>query len=405
MSTIIRAARRSDLPAVYRVLESAFTDAPIRLFIDQTEGDSTLRMRHLRVAEIDGRIAAHVRIFSRRMLIRGIPVRAGGIGSVASMPDARGLGLPSALLHDAIDVMARDNMPVSFLFTGIPAFYERLGWRIVHQPSLDVAVAREAASIPHDGAYRIRRITPSDLPALLSIYRQATAGSTGAVVRTPRTWRDAQRWLGEDRAGCLLAERAGRPVAFLRARSRAYGYQILEAEHARGHEAAIAALLAKAAQRAVALDQSLTTSAVSGSRVSVPGGHALAVALRTLPSTRETADVRYPTMMRIVSLDALIAVLLPQFDGRARTHSGAPFTLGLRAPDGQSLTLDVRATGARIRRAAAAYQLDEARTLDALLGQRRASDFVRPRPPATVRRRIDALLPETPFHFWNSDRI
>lgn len=404
MSIDLRAANRSDLPAVYRVLKSAFTGGPIQLFIDQTEGDSMLRMRHVRVAEIDGRIVAHVRVFARRMLVRGVPVRAGGIGSVASALDARGLGLPSALLHDAIDVMARDNMPISFLFTGIPAFYERIGWRIVNQPSIEVA-ASDAAALSHESGYRIRRVTLDDLPALLSIYRQATAGSTGAVVRTPRTWRDAQRWLGEDRAGCLLAERAGRPVAFLRARSRSYGYQILEAEHARGHEAAIAALLAKAAQRAVALDQSLTTGAVSGSRASVPGGHALAVALRTLPSTRETADVRYPTMMRIVSLDALIAALLPQFDGRARTHSGAPFTLGLRAPDGQSLTLDVRAAGARIRRAAAAYQLDEARTLDALLGQRRASDFVRPRPPATVRRRIDALLPETPFHFWNSDRI
>lgn len=397
MSTIIRAARRSDLPAIYRVLESAFTNAPIRLFVDQTEGDSTLRFRHARVAEIDGRIAAHVRVFARSMLVRGVPVRAGGIGSVASAPGARGLGLPSALLHDAIDVMARDNMPISFLFTGIPAFYERLGWRIVQQSAFDRIIARDAASMPHDRGYRTRRITPGDLPALLSIYRQATAASTGAVVRTRRTWRDAQRWLGEDRAGCLLAEWAGCPVAYLRARSREYGYELLEAEHARGHEAAIAALLAKAGQRAVALGQDLTAS--------VPGGHALAVALRTLPSTRETTDVRYPNMMRIVSLDALIAALLPQFDDRARTHRGAPFTFSLRAPDGQSLTLDVRAAGARLRRAAAAYQLDEASTLDALLGQRRAGDLVRPRPPAEIRRRIDALLPETPFHFWNSDRI
>ena len=396
MVTIIRAARRSDLPAVSRLLDSAFTDAPIQLFIDQTEGDSTLRMRHVRVAEIDGRIAAHVRVFARSMLIRGVPLRAGGIGSVASAPDARGRGLPSALLHDAIDVMGRGNMPISFLFTGIPAFYERLGWRIVRESGFG-ADAREAASMPHDGAYRVRRIAPDDVQALLSMYRQATAGSTGAILRTPRTWRDAQRWLGEDRAGSLLAERAGRPVAYVRARSRDYGYHILEAEHARGHEAAIPALVMMAAQRAVVLRQDLTAF--------VPGDRALAASLRTLPSTHETSDVRYPTMMRIVSLDALIAALLQGFDDRARTHRGAPFALGLRAPGGQSLTLDVRAAGARTRRAAAAHQLDEAGTLDALLGQRRASDLVRPRPPAEVRRRIDALLPETPFHFRNSDRI
>lgn len=396
MVTIIRAGRRSDLPAVYRLLESAFTDAPIQLFIDQTEGDSTLRMRQVRVAEIDGRIAAHVRVFARHMLIRGVPLRAGGIGSVASAPDFRGLGLPSALLHDAIDLMARDKMPISFLFTGIPAFYERHGWRTVRESGFD-ADAGEAALMPHDGAYRIRRIAPHDLLALQSIYRRTTTGSTGAVVRSARIWRDAQRWLDEDGAGCLLAELAGHPVAYLRARSREYGYHILEAEHARGQEAAIAALVAKAAQRAIALDQDLTAF--------VSSDQALAIALRTLPSTREARDVRYPTMVRIVSLDALIAALLPHFDELARMHRGTPFTLGLRASDGQSLTLAVDAAGARIRRAAAAYRLDEAGTFDALIGQRRASDLVRPRPPVEVRRRIDALLPETPFQFRNSDRI
>ncbi len=396
MSTIVRSARRTDLPAVYRVLESAFTGIPIQLFMNQTEGDSTLRMRHMRVAEIDCRIAAHVRIFARRMLVRGVPVGAGGIGSVASMPDARGLGLPSALLQDAIHVMARGNMSVSFLYTGIPAFYERLGWRIVREPVLH-ADALEAAQRPIDRAYRVRRIEEDDVPLLLSTYRRATAHTTGAIARTGRTWRDAQRWLGEDGAGCLLAEAGGRPVAYLRARSRDYDYTLLEAEHERGHEAAVAILVARAARRAVRLRQPLATYA--------PADSALADVLRSLPSVRETMDVRYPAMMRIVLLDELTAAQLPGLDGRAREHRGALFTLGLRAPDGQSLTLDVRATGIRLRRSGAAYQLDEAGTLDALLGQRRASDLVRPRPPADVRRRIDALLPETPFHFWNSDRI
>jgi predicted N-acetyltransferase YhbS len=396
MSTIIRAARRSELPAVYRVLESAFTGAPIQLFIDQTEGDSTLRMRYVRVAEVDGGIAAHVRIFARRMLIRGVPVRAGGVGSVASAPGARGLGLPSALLHDAIDAMVRERTAVSFLYTGIPAFYERLGWRIIREPVLD-ADAMEAAQIPRERGYRIRRIEDEDVPALLSIYRRATAGTTGAIARTATTWRDAQRWLGEDRAGCVLAESGGPPVAYLRARSRDHAYTLLEAEYARGYEAAVASLVSLAARRAVRLRQQLATYA--------PADSVLAEALRALPSTRETTDVRYPAMMRIISLDAFVAGLLPQFDDCARTHRGAPFTLGMRAPDGQSLTLDVRAASARTRRAAAAYQLDEAGTLDGLLGQRRASDLARPRPPLEIRRRIDALLPETPFHFWNSDRI
>jgi hypothetical protein len=110
-------------------------------------------------------------------------------------------------------------------------------------------------------------------------------------------------------------------------------------------------------------------------------------------------------MMRIVSLDALVAALLPQFDASAARHRGAAFTLGLSAPDGQHVTLDVGASGARVRRNAAQYTLDEPSTLDAVLGQRRASALVRPRPPREIARRIDALLPETALRFWNSDRI
>jgi predicted N-acetyltransferase YhbS len=397
MAIVIRAARREDLPSIYRLLDVAFGDAPVELFINQTEGDSTMRLRHIRVAEVDGEIAAHVRIFSRRMLIRGVPVRAGGIGSVASAPAARGLGLPSALLNDCIDLMMRERTAVSFLYTGIPAFYERLGWRIVRQPIL-VARADEAAAIAQAGAYRIHQLAEEDLPSVLAIYRRSIAVTTGAIARTERTWRDAQSWLDEDRAGCLVAECAGRPVAYLRARSRNDGYNVFEAEHLREHEAALARLFARAGRRALTLGtHSLTSYA--------PADSTLAKALRTLPSTQETEDARYPAMMRIVSLDALIAALLPRLDERASTHRGSPFSLALCAPDGQAAMLDIGAARVRLRRRPAQYALDEASTLDALLGQRRASALVRPRPPAEIRHRIDALLPEAAFHFWNSDRI
>ncbi len=392
----IRAARRRDLPAVYDVLERAFTDAPVSLFIAQTEGDSTLRMRHARIAVAGARVLAHVRIFARQMLVRGVPVAAGGVGSVASHPDARGAGLPTAVLRDAIDVMREDGAAVSFLFTGIPAFYERVGFRIAREPSFE-AVARAVAALPHDGGYELRAIGPSDTAALLALYRRASAGATGAITRTARTWRDAQSWLAEDAAACLVAEWHGRIAAYIRARDREYGYQALEAEHAPGHAAAIAPLLAAVGARALALGKRVVTVA--------PADHALAIALRSLPSTRETDDVRYPMMMRIISLRALADALLPHLAARADAHRGAAFTLGLRAPDGDALTLDVRGATGRVGRGAPGYTLDEHATLDALLGQRRAGALLRPRAPAEVRRRVDALLPETALHFWNSDRI
>ncbi|MEX2246833.1 MAG: GNAT family N-acetyltransferase [Dehalococcoidia bacterium] len=396
MTAQIRAARRSDLPAIYELLDIAFGDAPRELFVRQTESDSTFRYRQARIAVDGDRVLAHVRIFARTMLIRGVPVPTGGIGSVASHPDARGDGLPTALLRDCIDEMRREGMAVSFLFTGIPAFYERLGWRIARQPTVVVDGA-EAAEIAHQRLYRIRRIRPGDLSQLLRIYREATAGTMGAVLRTARTWRDAQTWLEEDAGGCFVATRNGVQVAYLRSRCRGYGHHILDAEARAGHDEAVVELLAAAGARARDHGERLIAEA--------PAGHPLETAMRTLPSAFWTMEARYPTMMRVMDLRALVGGLLPQFRHRAKTHPGAPFCLRLRGPDGQSLSVTVGASSARMGEGQPAFALDEAATLDAILGQRRASGLVRPRPPAAIARRIDALLPEAALHFWNSDRI
>jgi predicted N-acetyltransferase YhbS len=398
MTLRIRAARPDDLPGIYHVLGAAF-DAPLELFVAQTERDSTFRWRHTRVAELNGRIVAHVRIFDRVMLVRGVPVRAGGIGSVATLPGYEGSGYASALLHDAMHEMHRLGMAVGFLYTGIPEFYERLGWRVVLQPAFHASVS-EAAALADAALHGIRAVTDADIPPLVRLHRTAIAATTGAVARTPRAWRDQETWLGLDPAGTLVAEHAGRIVAYVRSARRGYGYTILEAEHAHGHEPAVPALVAEAAR--VAGRSSTALNAL------IPDDHALATTLRSLPSTTwSTArtHVPHPMMMRIISLDLLLDALLPQLRDRARTHRGAPFALTLHGPDGEQATLAVSGATASLRRRPGDYALDEAATLAAILGQQRTSKFVRPRPPSDIGRRIDAFFPETSFHFWNSDRI
>lgn len=287
MKTAIRAARKADLPAVYDLLERAFPEAPRALFVAQTEGDSTFGLHHARVAIIDGQVAGYVRIFARTMLVRGVPVAAGGIGSVATRSDARGGGIATAL-RDAIAEMWERGMAVSFLFTGISAFYKRLGFRIVREPYFE-ADAREAAATPHTGLYDVRAMTERDVPRLLAIYRRSIAGGTGAIARTARTWRDAAHWLAEYDGGCFVAERNGVPVAYLRSRCRTYGHQILEAECAPRHDGAVPALLAAAGRHALEHRERLVMLA--------PDDHPLATALRALPATRETAAVRFPMMV------------------------------------------------------------------------------------------------------------
>ncbi len=297
MPPVLRAARSADLPQVFDLIETAFPEAPRALFTGQTLRDSTFRLRYARVAVIDGAIAGYVRIFARRMLVRGAPVAAGGIGSVATRPDARGNGIATALLRDAIAQMRREGMAVSFLFTGIPAFYERLGYRVVRQP--EFTIARNDVLARAGAPARIRTAAPGDLPQLASIYNSAITGATGAIARTRQTWADARHWL--DERPCLVATDAGgRVVAYVRSRCRTFGHQLLEAECRPGAEGALRPLLAAVAAAPCGCGEVIVAW--------VPACHPLCTLLRSFPGATETTDVRFPMML--LPLDPAISGVL-----------------------------------------------------------------------------------------------
>jgi hypothetical protein len=126
--------------------------------------------------------------------------------------------------------------------------------------------------------------------------------------------------------------------------------------------------------------------------------------MRKFSSVRESTDQQYPTMMRVVSLDAMLGALLPSLRARSASNPGPAVTLALHAPGGQSRTLELSRAGARASRAAASFPLDAPGTLDLLLGQAPASALLAGA-PAAVRERLDVAFPEQHLHFWNSDRI
>jgi predicted N-acetyltransferase YhbS len=396
MTATIRAARRADLPAIYDLLESAFPEATRSLFVAHTEDDSTFRLRHGRVAVVHGQIAAYVRIFARRMLVRGVPVAGGGIGSVATAAGGRSGGLATALLRDAIEQMRREGMALSFLFTGIPGFYERVGFRIVREPQFTASRAEilAAATTPQ---FDVRPLAEADAAQVARLYTRAIAGSAGAIARTRRTSADALHWLDESASFVACEPGTDRVAGYLRSRCRTFGHQVLEAETLPGYQAAIAALLAAVARQPCACGDVVVAQA--------PSDHQLATALQTLPSTTDTTEVEHPMMVRVISLARLVEALLPGLRARAAGHPGPDFRLRLTSPDGDAATIAARGRSVWLNHGRPDFSLDAGSTLEALLGQRRASRAVRRRIDPAAARRLDALLPAAPLHFWNTDRI
>lgn len=281
------------MPAVYDLLDICFA-TPREYFIDQTEHDATYRFGQTRFIEIDGRVVSHVRVFDRRMLVRGVALPVGGVGSVATHPDYQGHGLATALLLDSIERMERAGYALSFLWTGLAPFYERLGWRVVLQAIYTVQ-AEEAARLPTAATVSVRPFANADLSAVARIYRHATEGSTGAIVRTLRYWRDHMTWVDDDPEGFLVAERRGQVVAYVRSTVEVGNHlRLLEGEALPGAESALNILLAELGRLAVRRG----LRAVLGV---IPEGHPLSQFLGSLPSTYVATNAALPMMVRPIT--------------------------------------------------------------------------------------------------------
>jgi GNAT superfamily N-acetyltransferase len=89
------------------------------------------------IGRVDGKIVSIVGMLVREALVGDLPVKLGGIGGVATLPDYRSRGLASALLRESTRFL-RDVLKVDFGLlvceeARIP-FYGKLGWQAVPGP-------------------------------------------------------------------------------------------------------------------------------------------------------------------------------------------------------------------------------------------------------------------------------
>jgi aminoglycoside 2'-N-acetyltransferase I len=93
----------------------------------QDDLEHALGGRHF-LAESAGRVVSHVAVVARGLELDGLPVRAGYVEAVATLPPFRRRGLARRLMAAAnAHIVAASQLGA--LSTGEPAIYERLGWR------------------------------------------------------------------------------------------------------------------------------------------------------------------------------------------------------------------------------------------------------------------------------------
>lgn len=164
------------------------------IFDSLNAGTIDRKLEHTLVAEQDGRLVAAVDVFMREMRDgTGLPVKVGGIGSVATHESFRKQGLSGQLLTNAIDLMQREGCAWSLLFASLVDHYGKYGW--VETPWRKyVCHGRKPYAPSH--TYVIEGLGnsgPWPFEASARIYESFNAARPMCHVRTPLYWAEAIR--------------------------------------------------------------------------------------------------------------------------------------------------------------------------------------------------------------------
>lgn len=182
MAEVIRTVRLEEAEEFQRFLERCYGFYPgffSETYPDRAEADEENRRCYL-VLECDGRIVSHVGTYPLGIRIGPARVSCGGVGGVATLPEERGKGHMTRLMHESLERMRQRGMTLSVLWGDQQRYstfgYETcgvryvmritrrgLGWAKVEPASLvevapsDPAAAARVAEMHAALPYRVER--------------------------------------------------------------------------------------------------------------------------------------------------------------------------------------------------------------------------------------------------------
>lgn len=131
MSPVIDYCRPDELESLLNLIDTEFVFAKkrSRSLVERFPAVySPHNFGNIYVARCDGVLAASVTIKKCIWHAAGRNWRAAMVGMVYTCPDYRKRGLGSAIMQHMQQDLASSGMDFAVLWTGIPEFYERLGW-------------------------------------------------------------------------------------------------------------------------------------------------------------------------------------------------------------------------------------------------------------------------------------
>ena len=185
-----RAIREDERAECLRLWETVFGDDPA-YFRRYFYGDTEWLPYYTQVAKMDGKIVSAAHVVKRTVDCGEMKLTMGGLANVATLPEYRGRGLNRQCVERLIAIMEADAMDFSLLFTGVNAYYAKMGYANLPRPDATLVIRPDFAPVATNCAVRSAR--DEDLPFLYACYAAYNDTRPIAVKRSDAYWRD---WIG-----------------------------------------------------------------------------------------------------------------------------------------------------------------------------------------------------------------
>lgn len=330
----VRASQPEERDEILDMTDAAFERTPREFFDAAWRLDPNDAPELHRVGVLDGRIVSAVRISKKTIHVGCAELTTGGIADVATHPDFRGRGYSTEVLNDCIRFMDESGYHLSMLFTGIQAFYRRLGWEVFPtyhhqfhllpnpQPPLTLPLTKgemEGVSTlnPQNAALFDK---DKHLEAVAHIYDEFNLTRTATARRDVRYYESTLRWRFDPRA-FFVAFDGDEVVAYVRG---AFGEEAALHEFGclPGSEETLRGLVQHFAAEAQA----------NGARriaVTLPREERVST---VLTQCSESVHVRQGSgmMLRLMGVRRFLEALVPELERRAvAAGHAASFALGI----------------------------------------------------------------------------
>ena len=141
----------------------------------------------LRTVEQGGAFAGGLALYPFGHWFGGRSVPAVGVAGVGVLPEARGRGAATALMHAAVREMHEQGVALSTLYPAVKPLYRRAGYE---EAGVKCVVEADLPRLRGgDRAAALRAATDADRPAIEALERSRARLHDGNVDRSPHMWR------------------------------------------------------------------------------------------------------------------------------------------------------------------------------------------------------------------------